>query len=80
MYKAVIKWVRHNESGRKHLLPELLSLVRLVYISQDYLNEEIKAEPLVCSNPECELKMILNETIINNIIEKYRQLQYIMLC
>ncbi|XP_026810092.1 kelch-like protein 17 isoform X2 [Rhopalosiphum maidis] len=61
VYMAVMAWVKHDESGRKHLLPELLDLVRLVFISQDYLLKVIKAEPLIYSNPEC-LKMITKVT------------------
>jgi len=58
VYMAVMAWVKHDESDRKHLLPELLNLVRLVFVSQDYLLKVIKAEPLISSNPECEFKII----------------------
>jgi len=57
VYTVVMKWIKHDESGRKHLLPELLNFVRLVFISEDYLLKVIKKEPLIYSNPEC-LKMI----------------------
>jgi len=59
VYKAVIKWVKYDETERKHLLPDLLPHVRLVFTSKDFLVQEVVSDPLVFSNPECEFKLIL---------------------
>lgn len=58
VYTAVINWVKYDLSDRKYLLPNLLSLVRLVFISITYLQNEIQIEPLIFSNPECKFKII----------------------
>ncbi|XP_025191893.1 kelch-like protein 17 [Melanaphis sacchari] len=57
VYEVVIKWVKHDENDRKHSLPELLNLVRLALIQEHILEQEIKSEPLIYSNPEC-LKIV----------------------
>jgi len=54
VYAAVMNWVKYNLSDRQHLLPELLSIVRLVFIPTRYLLSEMKNEPLIYSNPECK--------------------------
>jgi len=59
VYKAVIKWVKYDETKRKHLLPDLMANVRLVYTSKDFLVQEVISDPLISSNPECEFKLIL---------------------
>ncbi|KAL5244905.1 hypothetical protein ACI65C_012315 [Semiaphis heraclei] len=53
VYRAVIEWIKHNEIERKHLLPELLTHVRLLFVAMDFLLHEFQSEPLITSSPEC---------------------------
>lgn len=54
-----MKWVQYDEIRRKHLLPDLLENIRLVFTSKDFVDQEVMTNPLVFSNPECEFKLIL---------------------
>ncbi|XP_060863406.1 kelch-like protein 17 isoform X2 [Metopolophium dirhodum] len=53
VYRAIMKWVKYDETKRKHLLPDLLANVRLVFTSKDFLVQEVISDPLISSNPEC---------------------------
>ncbi|KAF0754874.1 kelch-like protein 21 [Aphis craccivora] len=53
VYTAVINWVKYDLSDRQYFLPDLLSIVRLVFIPTKYLLKEMEEEPLIYSNPEC---------------------------
>ncbi|XP_022176810.1 kelch-like protein 17 isoform X2 [Myzus persicae] len=53
VYRAVIKWIKHDEAERKHLLPGLLKHVRLIFMLEDCLLKETKTEPLIYTNPHC---------------------------
>ncbi|KAL4122913.1 hypothetical protein QTP88_015164 [Uroleucon formosanum] len=53
VYRAVMKWVQYDEIRRKHLLPDLLENIRLVFTSKDFVDQEVMTNPLVFSNPEC---------------------------
>jgi hypothetical protein len=52
VYRAVMIWVRHDETNRKHLLPDLLQQVRLVFTSKKFLLQEVMLDPLISSSPE----------------------------
>jgi len=54
-----MKWVKHDETNRKHLLPDLLANVRLVFTENDFMVREVLSNPLIFSNPKCEFKLIL---------------------
>lgn len=56
-YEAIMKWVKHDESDREHLLPELLSSIKLTSIPQNYFDQKIATEPLIKSNPKCKISI-----------------------
>ncbi|XP_071951306.1 kelch-like protein 8 isoform X1 [Antedon mediterranea] len=53
VYKAVMKWVKHDLPGRERCLPELMSKVRLPMMSPEFLMEEVENEELFRRNHEC---------------------------
>ncbi|XP_001945780.1 kelch-like protein 3 [Acyrthosiphon pisum] len=63
VYEAIIKWVKYDAEKRKHLLPDLLANVRLVFTSKDFLVEEVISHPLISSNKEC--LNIVNKVIVH---------------
>ncbi|XP_068136771.1 kelch-like protein 30 [Hyperolius riggenbachi] len=51
--KAVLHWVRRDEKNRATYLPELLSVVRLSSLTDNYLQELMDAEPLISESEPC---------------------------
>ncbi|XP_065053415.1 kelch-like protein 18 [Rhopilema esculentum] len=53
VFEAVLRWVKHEEEGRKELLPALLEQVRLSLLPPQYLSDRVLSEEIVHSNIHC---------------------------
>ncbi|XP_071492662.1 kelch-like protein 10 [Diadema antillarum] len=53
VFEAVLRWVRHREAQRRHLVARLLLNIRLGMINTDYFMNSIKAHPLVRDVEDC---------------------------
>ena len=47
VYKAVLQWVYYDIDSRRECFKEILSHVRLPFVSSDFLFEQVEKEPLV---------------------------------
>ncbi len=52
IYKAVIRWIKHDQASRARFSVELLSQIRMHHISFANLTDELLQEVLVQSNPK----------------------------
>lgn len=50
---AIFRWVKHNESRRKHSLPDLFKHLRFSLLSLDYILDELDTSHLVSEFPSC---------------------------
>ena len=68
VFKGIVKWVTHNKSERESDFPDLLHQIRLMFISHDFLVNELFREELITTNIDClnfvlgSMKYILGPT------------------
>ena len=60
IFQGIVKWVSHNKSEREDYFPELLSQVRMISVSQDFLLNQLPKEELVVSNSKIGLNFVLD--------------------
>ncbi|XP_078352809.1 kelch-like protein 38 [Oculina patagonica] len=53
VFKIILTWIDHNKSERKKYFADLFRQVRLIYISRDYLLNDIVTNDLVNDNACC---------------------------
>uniref|UniRef100_A0A8C8SNB9 Kelch like family member 30 n=1 Tax=Pelusios castaneus TaxID=367368 RepID=A0A8C8SNB9_9SAUR len=54
--EAVLRWVRYEEASRAKHLPELLNLVHLVSLPDQYLQKLLSLEPLIQDSEACKVE------------------------
>ncbi len=54
VYTAVLQWVYHDLEGRKEALPRIMSLVRLPFVSQEFIECEVEREQLMQEKELCQ--------------------------
>ncbi|XP_037892444.1 kelch-like protein 3 [Glossina fuscipes] len=52
-YKAVIKWIKHDQRARQVHLSALICHIRLPFVSTEFLTNHILAEPLLRNDLQC---------------------------
>ena len=57
VFKIILSWIDHDKSERKKYFADLFRQVRLVYVSRDYLFNDIVANDLV-NDHECCLELV----------------------
>ena len=68
VFKGIVKWVNHNKGERESDFPDLLRQIRLMFISHDFLVNELVREELITTNIDClnfvlgSIKYILHPT------------------
>ena len=71
VFKGIVKWVSHNKSERQSCFPDLLRQVRLMFVSHEFLLNELDKEELITGNSEClnfvleSMKWIFSSTCKN---------------
>ena len=60
IFKGIVKWVSHNKSEREDHFLELLSQVRMISVSQDFLLNQLPKEELIVSNSKIGLNFVLD--------------------
>lgn len=53
VFEAVLRWVKHEEDTRKCHFEELFKSVHLFSLSKEYVQDNIRTEPLVNRNEKC---------------------------
>ncbi|KAL9951885.1 hypothetical protein ACROYT_G044626, partial [Oculina patagonica] len=53
VFKTILTWIDHNKSERKKYFADLFRQVRLIYVSRDYLLNDIVTNDLVNDNACC---------------------------
>ncbi|XP_067889187.1 kelch-like protein 24 isoform X2 [Heterodontus francisci] len=53
VFEAVMQWVHHDVSNRKHALRELLEQVRIPLLDRIYFVEKVETNELILSSKEC---------------------------
>ncbi|KAL9953496.1 hypothetical protein ACROYT_G040919 [Oculina patagonica] len=53
VFKIILSWINHNKSERKKYFADLFRQVRLIYVSPDYLHNDIVTNDLVNDNACC---------------------------
>ena len=53
IYAAIRSWIRHDESNRKNAIRELLLLIDLHQLPNDFLEDVVATDPLVKDDNEC---------------------------
>lgn len=55
VYSAVMRWVYHDLETRKDAIPEIMSHVRLPFVSSQFLSGSIEQETLIRNEDQCQL-------------------------
>lgn len=55
VYSAVMRWVYHDLDSRKDAFPEIMSQVRLPFVSYQFLSGNVEQEALVQDQDQCKL-------------------------
>ena len=53
VFKIILAWIDHDKSQRKKYFSELFRQVRLVYVSRDFLCNDVVTNDLVNDNRDC---------------------------
>jgi len=53
VFKAILRWVKHDAELRKEHLPQLLACVRLPLLRPQFLTDSVATEELVRSSHKC---------------------------
>ena len=66
VFRAVLRWVKHDQFKRAEMLPDLLACVRLPLLRPHFLTDEVASEELVRSSHKCRFveQCILIDVII----------------
>lgn len=64
--EAVLRWVRHNPGHRAQFLPELLELVHLVSLPDQYLQNLLATEPLVRDSDASRALIARSRAVVGN--------------
>ena len=75
VYSAVLQWVYHKLDERKDSLPEVMSHVRLPFVSPQFLSGSVARESLIRDEEQCQ-SYIQEAYIYKNSPEKRSQLRY----
>ena len=55
VYSAVMRWVYHDLEARRDAFPEVMSHVRLPFVSSHFLSSSIEQEALIRNQDQCQL-------------------------
>lgn len=55
VYSAVVRWVYHDLDTRKDAFPEIMSQVRLPFVSSQFLSGSVEQEVLIQNQDQCKL-------------------------
>lgn len=55
VFSAVMRWVYHDVEVRKHAIPEIMSHVRLPFVSTQFLSGNVEQEVLIQNEGQCQL-------------------------
>lgn len=72
IFEAVMRWIKYNEAERCHLLPEVLSKVRLPLLSPQFLADSVATEELIRSSHKC--RDLLDEAKDYHLMPERREL------
>lgn len=75
VYSAVMHWVYHDLEARKDTFPEIMSHVRLPFVSSQFLSASVEQEMLVQNEVQCQLYVEEAHTYKESP-EKRSQLKY----
>lgn len=75
VYSAVMRWVYHDLEARRDSLPEILSHVRLPFVSSQFLSGNVEQERLIQNEGQCQL-YIQEAYTYKKSPEKRSQLKY----
>nr|XP_005292030.1 kelch-like protein 30 isoform X2 [Chrysemys picta bellii] len=64
--EAVLRWVRYEEASRAKHLPELLDLVHLVSLPDQYLQNLLSLEPLIQDSEACKAVISSYRSTVEN--------------
>ncbi|XP_078382353.1 kelch repeat and BTB domain-containing protein 12-like [Oculina patagonica] len=70
VFKIILTWIDHNKSEREKYFADLFRQVRLIYISRDYLLNDIVTNDLVNGNACC---LELVKDALNAVDSKYSE-------
>lgn len=72
IFEAAMRWIKYNEAERCHLLPEVLSKVRLPLLSPQFLADSVAVEELIRSSHKC--RDLLDEAKDYHLMPERREL------
>lgn len=72
IFEASMRWIKYNEAERCHLLPEVLSKIRLPLLSPQYLADFVATEELIKTNHQC--RDLLDEAKDYHLMPERREL------
>lgn len=75
VYSAVVEWVYHDLESRRNSFPEILSHVRLPFVSSQFLSASVEQEVLIQDEVQCQL-YIQEAHTYKESPEKRSQLKY----
>lgn len=75
VYRAVLQWVYHDLEGRRKAFPDIMSHVRLPFVSQEFLAYEIERERLMQEEEVCQ-EFIREAYIYKSLPEKRPSLKH----
>ena len=71
VFSIILAWINHDKNNRRSHFPELFRQVRLVYISRDFLCNDVVTNELVKNNEDClELAKGAIELIDSNSVDE----------
>ncbi|XP_061492471.1 kelch-like protein 30 isoform X3 [Rhineura floridana] len=66
LVEAVLRWVKYEKSARAMHLPELLDLVHLVSLPDQYLQNLLSSEPLIQESEACKTIITRHRSTVEN--------------
>ena len=71
VFSIILAWINHDKNNRRSHFPELFRQVRLVYMSRDFLCNDVVTNELVKNNEDClELAKGAIELIDSNSVDE----------